>query len=164
VTATIVEPGNLLPNEEEDKEALERGIEYCRQGQWEQGLSRLGRLAEKKQTVEMPGLFYSYLGYGIALCQKRFREGLRLCEHSVKVEFFEPENYFNLARTYLLVNNRRGAHKAVVGGLSVDPSHRGLRKLRKSLGRRRPPVIRALSRSHPVNRFLGSLRYIFIRS
>ncbi|HET9228741.1 MAG TPA: hypothetical protein VFR31_18825, partial [Thermoanaerobaculia bacterium] len=79
---------------------LGRALALCREGNWNEGLVYLGQLAESGEPGSaMPGLFYSYLGYGIARCQGKVQEGLKLCEHSVKVEFYEPDNYLNLART-----------------------------------------------------------------
>jgi tetratricopeptide (TPR) repeat protein len=138
---------------------LGRAIEHCRQGHWELGLPYLGLLADSENRSSLPGLFYSYLGYGIALREQRLDEGLKLCRHSIKIEFYQPENYFNLARTHLLANDRRGAIKALREGLKVDPNHSELLELQKDLGRRRPPVLSFLSRNHALNRLLGNLRH-----
>lgn len=102
---------------------------------------------------------YSYLGYGIARFKGRPRDGVALCEHAVKIEFFQPDNQFNLARTYLLVGNREKAVAALRRGLKLDPDHGGLRGLAAQMGQRRRPVLRFLSREHPLNRFLGRLRH-----
>jgi tetratricopeptide (TPR) repeat protein len=138
---------------------LERGLALCRRGEWDFGLTDLGKLAENDTQGDLPSIFYSYLGYGIALRQKRIREGLRLCKHAVKLEFYQPENYLNLARTYLLAENRRKAYEAVSKGLQMDRGHKGLRALLQHMGARRKPVIPFLSRNHLVNRFLGRIRH-----
>jgi len=138
---------------------LGRAIDQCRKGNWEQGLPYLGQLAESESRSALPGLFYSYLGYGIALREQRLEEGLKLCRHAVRIEFFHPENYLNLARTYLLGNDRRGAVKTVREGLKIDPNNQDLLELQKEMGKRRPPVLSFLDRNHPFNRFLGSLRH-----
>lgn len=138
---------------------LGRALEQCRQGNWEQGLPYLGQLASSEDRSSLPGLFYSYLGYGIALREQRLEEGLKLCRHSIKIEFYHPENYWNLARALLLANDRRGAVKAVREGLKIDPHHEELLLLQKELGNRRSPVLTFLARDNPVNRFLGALRH-----
>jgi hypothetical protein len=138
---------------------LRRGIERCRQGEWEVGLAFLGRVAEAERSTALPGLFYSYLGYGIALRQKRVQEGLKLCRHSVKIQFYEPENYVNLARTYLLAGDRPAAVRAVLEGLKVIHHHPVLLQLHQELGIRAQPALPFLSRSHPLNRLLGRLRH-----
>lgn len=140
-------------------DVLRRGIARCRQGDWETGLAFLGRIAESDRSSVLPGLFYSYLGYGIALRQKRVQEGLKLCQHSVKIQFYEPENYVNLARTYMLAKDRPGAVRAVLGGLKVIRHHPTLLQLHQELGIRAQPVLPFLSRSNPLNQFLGRLRH-----
>src|SRR5436309_3292367 len=47
-------------------QTLRRGIDCCRRGDWNEGLRCLGQVAERGDTG-LPGVFYSYLGYGIAL-------------------------------------------------------------------------------------------------
>lgn len=141
-------------------ETARRGIELCRRGDWPGGLELLAQVADEKDAgAELPGRFYSYLGYGIARYQRRIREGVALCEHAVKREFYQPENYLNLARTYLLANQRRKAIDAVIAGRQVDRRHRGLARLHRELGIRRRAVIPFLSRDHLLNRLLGRVRH-----
>jgi hypothetical protein len=136
------------------------GIECCRRGDWNAGLHHLGKVTETGDANGgLPGLFYSYLGYGIALRDKRIREGLKLCRHAIEVEFFQAENYLNLARTCLLARDRKGAVKAVRGGLKVDRNNQKLIALYKELGVRSLPVLSFLDRSHPLNVLLGRLRH-----
>lgn len=139
---------------------LEYGIELCRTGQWELGLPRLARAAEAAQDRgNLPGLAYSYLGYGLAMRDHRVREGLQLCQHATKVQFYEVENFINLARTELLAGNRRGAQRAVTRGLEIDPANPELVAVEHAMGKRRPPVVTTLSRDNPVNYLLGRLRH-----
>jgi hypothetical protein len=137
---------------------LRRGIDCCRRGDWNEGLRHLGQIAEKGDTG-LPGIYYSYLGYGIALREKRIREGLQLCRHSVKVEFYQADNYHNLARTYVLARQRSAAVRAVLDGLKIDPHHSGLLVVRKELGIRSRPVLPFLDRGNAINQFLGRLRH-----
>ncbi len=137
------------------------GIELCRQGSWRQGLDLLRRVAEADdRNADLPGLFYSFLGFGIARFDRRVREGIALCEHAVKREFYQPENYVNLARTYLLTGDRRRATDAVRDGLRIDPEHRELTDLICELGVRRRPVLPFLGRGNPLNHVLGRLRHL----
>jgi hypothetical protein len=141
-------------------DTLKLGIDYCRRGDWTNGLRHLGQIAELGEAAgELPGVFYSYLGYGIALKEKRIRDGLKLCRHSVEVEFYQAENYFNLARTYLLAQDRKGAVQAVRAGLKIDRGNRDLQVLYKELGIRTLPVLPFLSRSNPLNQILGRIRH-----
>jgi hypothetical protein len=148
----------MIATKGEISDSLKRGLESCRRGDWNQGLRYLGRVAETGDS-ELPGVFYSYLGYGIALIERRVREGMRLCQHSVKVGFYESENYLNLARTCMLADDRSGAVRAVRGGLKIDPQNTELRTLRKELGIRNAPVLPFLGRANPLNVFLGRVRF-----
>src|SRR4029077_9475271 len=140
--------------------ALKLGIECCRRGDWNEGLHHLGKVTEKGETAEgLPGLFYSYLGFGIALRDRRIREGLKLCKHSIDVEFYQAENYLNLARTYLLARDRKGAVETIRAGLKIDRNTPQLLVLIKELGVRGRPVLPFLDRSHPLNRLLGRIRH-----
>jgi hypothetical protein len=139
-------------------EALEKGLECCRQGEWSHGLFFLGKIAEAGRTNGMPGIFFSTLGYGIARYQNRPDEGLKLCRHAVKIQFYEPSNYVFWARTALLCQNRGDAVKAVRGGLKVDSQNQELQELQSELGIRRGPVLPFLSRSNPLNQILGKIR------
>jgi len=138
---------------------LRRAIERCRQGDWEVGLAFLGQIAESERSSALPGLFYSFLGYGIALRQRRVQEGLKLCRHSVKIQFYEPENYVNLARTCLLAGDRPAAVRAVLDGLKVDRQHPELLGLHRELGIRAQPILPFLARSNPLNQLLGRIRH-----
>ena len=135
-------------------------IESCRRGAWREGLPALARIAEQEtRPGALPALVYSYLGYGIALRQQRLSEGLKLCQHAVKMEFYQAENYLNLARTHVLAGHRRAAVRAVADGLKVEPDHGQLLKLQHELGLRKRPVLAFLSRSNPINSLLGRIRH-----
>lgn len=157
MTTPGLEVNSALPAEVTAK--LEQGLALCRGGEWEEGMVVLGRLSESDSSGELPGILYSYLGYAVARCQKRYRDGIKLCEHGIKKQFYEPDNYYNLARTRLLVEDRRRALQAIHRGLKVNSRHRGLLELRQELGRRRPPVLPFLSRNNPLNVLLGKMRH-----
>jgi hypothetical protein len=138
----------------------QRGIDSCRRGDWKEGLKDLARIAEgDRRGTELPGLVYSYLGFGIARYERRVKEGLALCQHAVKIEFFEAENFFNLARTYRLMRNRRKMMAALHQAIKISPHHPQISQMAAEVGIRRRPVISFLARSNPINRGLGRLRY-----
>ena len=140
------------------------GIELCRQGDWQEGLYRLTLAAEaQERDGELPALFYAYLGYGVAKYQKQKEQGLKLCRRAVEIELYQPEGYDFLARTHLLIGDRRAAHDVVERGLEVDSAHEGLLALRAELGERRQPILPFLSRRHFLNRWLGLARHRLLR-
>ena len=140
--------------------AAQRGIDLCRAGNWKAGMEILGKIAEAdRQGTELSGLFYSYLGYGIARYERRGKEGLALCQHAIKVQFYEPENYVLLARVYLLRRRRGKAISALQRALKLNPRHPEAVKLAKEIGFRRRPVLPFLSRNNPINKTLGKMRH-----
>jgi hypothetical protein len=143
----------------EPHDAALEGIQLCRRGDWRLGYDQLRRVAAVAGRQDMPSLFYSYLGFCIARFDRRYRDGITLAKHAVQKEFFQPDNYLNLGKIYLLVENRKGAHEAVAKGLAMDAQHAGLQALRQELGVRRAPVLSFLDRANPVNQLLGRIRH-----
>jgi len=144
----------------EMQEAAQRGIDLCRAGNWKAGMEILGKIAEAdRQGTELSGLFYSYLGYGIARYERRGKEGLALCQHAIKVQFYEPENYVLLARVYLMRRRRGKAIEALQRALKLNARHPEAVKLAKEVGFRRRPVLSFLARGNPLNRALGRIRH-----
>ncbi len=156
--------GPQEPRGAEPEDMAWKGIELCRQGDWQEGLYWLSLAAEAKtESDELPALFYAYLGYGVARYQKQQLQGLKLCRRAVELEFYQPESYDFLARTHLLIGDRRAAYDVVERGLEVDSTHERLLALRAELGERRQPVLSFLPRRHPLNRWLGLTRHRLLR-
>jgi hypothetical protein len=135
------------------------GMRLCRQDKWEEGLEYLCHVADAAPEVELPTHFWAYLGYGLATCKARYREGLEHCRHAVELEFYEKESFLLLARTYLLLNSRGPAVEAINRGLQLDPGYGPLLDLERRVERRQQPVLSFLPRAHLVNRTLGRLRH-----
>lgn len=147
------ESGNL-------KELAEKGIELCQQNRWKDGLPFLAQVAEADHADDtLPDTFYSYLGFGISIVENRVKEGLLLCQHSVKTNFFSPENFANLAGVHVLAKDRVSAVKAIEKGLALDAQHPYLVQQMHKMGWRRPPVISFLDRTNPLNKYLGRRRH-----
>lgn len=164
MTASTLMAQDVRMARERQSAVFERGLQRCRDGQWDDGLVDLAWLAEHGSPGEVPALCYAYLGFGLARHRGQVKQGLRLCKHAIKLEFYQPESYVKLARTALLSDRyRRQAAKAVLDGLEIDPEHPELLELQKELGARRPPVVRFLSRRNVLNRILGWMRYQFVR-
>jgi hypothetical protein len=141
---------------------LVRAVELCRRDEWTKALPLLKQVWESGRTG-LPPLFYSYLGHAVARVERRVQDGLQLCQQAVKVEFYQPDNYLNLARTQVLAHDKAGAVKSLQKGLKLDPKHRGLLALQNEIGVRKRPIIPFLSRGNLINRLLGNLRHLFSR-
>lgn len=140
-------------------DAAREGIELCKSGHWDEGIFCLGQVIHTHSEKNLPGQVYSFLGYGMAYRENRVRDGLKLCEKAIELSFYDADNYYNLARVHRLRGNRRAMTKTIEDGLKIDPEHAGLLAMQRKLGQRRPPVIRFLKRSHPMNVFLGRWRH-----
>ena len=143
---------------------VDKGLRHCRAGDWEIGLKLLRKAARKEEKeIKLPSVYYSYLGYGAARFENEKKDGLALCLHAVRTGKNEPDNYLNLARVYLLLDDRRRAVGAVRQGLKLDERHIPLLALRTSMGFRRKPVIPLLSRDAWINRYLGRRRHLRLK-
>jgi len=141
-------------------ESARRGIELCRQGDWQEGFYHLSLAAESPvETGAFPSQFFAFLGYGLARLQGEVEQGLKLCRHSVELDPYEGEGYYYLARTFLQAGDRRSANDAIERGLRNDADCRPLVELRSEIGERRPPVLPFLPRRHYLNRTFGRLRH-----
>ena len=102
----------------------------------------------------------SWYGLTLILVDHNNSLGLRYCEDAVKVSGGDlPATWLNLARAFRALGYRDRAVKAVDRGLSLEQAHLGLRQESDLLGQRQLPVIRFLSRRHPLNRLLGRWRH-----
>jgi tetratricopeptide (TPR) repeat protein len=150
----------MTENSSDVLESVRTGVELCRKGRWQQGYRTLCQVANADRPgTKLPSVFYSYLGFGMARYEKRFEDGEKLCQRAIEIEFFEPENYVNLARIYGLRGQRKQAVDALRKGLQIDASHQQLRDMMLELGVRKKPVLSFLARDHLVNRMLGRIRH-----
>lgn len=141
------------------------GVACARREEFDRALELLTQAGELKPAQEtLPGLFYSYLGYCLAKLRGRLDEGQRLCDHALKLQFYEADNHFNHARVLLLRGDRAAAVRALALGHKFEPHHPGIAALRGEIGVRRPRPIEALPREHILNRLLGQARHAFRRS
>ena len=150
----------MLGLSEELQRHAEEGLRLCREGEWRKGMPVLATVIERKGPYDkIPGVVYSFLGYGVAKYNNKLTEGIRLCEHAVKIQFYEADNHWNLARVNVLAKHRRNAVQAINAGLKLDSDHEGLLELKHAVGLRRDPVLGFLERDNPLNVFLGRIRH-----
>ncbi|RPI34653.1 MAG: hypothetical protein EHM54_09310 [Nitrospiraceae bacterium] len=109
----------------------------------------------------------SYYGYLLAVIENNPKEGIKICEDTLRTllqtsmplgsEFFYPIFYLNLGRAYVKGNRKRDAVLAFQEGLKNDPENRDILWEMQKLGTRKKPPLPFLSRSNPVNMYLGKL-------
>ncbi|MEK7348982.1 MAG: tetratricopeptide repeat protein [Candidatus Eisenbacteria bacterium] len=99
--------------------------------------------------------YLSYLGLATAHAQRKFSDAEQLCRRAIESEYHRPEHYFNLGEVYVLAGRKSDAMKSFNQALSWNPGYDAAHDALRKLGVRRPPVVPILSRSHPLNVFLG---------
>jgi tetratricopeptide (TPR) repeat protein len=122
-------------------------------------------LSEALQHYPEEPFILSYWGCLQCMVHKN-AQGIQACRRALKllpqrvpfgVEVLIPTFYLNLARAYLAMGNKRSAVAALKKGLQTDKHHPELIWELKKLGIRRRPPVRFLSRSHPINKYIGML-------
>ncbi len=132
------------------RQLVRKGITAADQGNTLDALLHFENAARLGSTPTLA----SYLGYCLARERQQFKEAIGLCHQALAME---PENaihYLNLGRVFLVAGEKRLAIKTFHQGLKRE-RHRLILEELKRLGIRKRPVVAPLSRSHPVNRYLG---------
>ena len=130
------------------------------------GKSALHTLRQALDTFPADPFLLSYYGCLLAIVEKKPKEGIKICEDAIKkldnsmpfgAEFFYPAFYLNLGRAYLKGNRKTEALKAFQKGLQNDPESHDILWEMKKMGTRKKPVLPFLSRSNPINKYIGML-------
>ena len=104
----------------------------------------------------------SYYGLCVAVLKHDLRRAIELCERAVRLQPNDGRHYANLARVFMMAGNRRKALATLDHGIRRLPADEWLEQIRDSFGYRRPSVLSFIPRRHPLNRFLGRVRYHLI--
>jgi Flp pilus assembly protein TadD len=107
--------------------------------------------------------FMSWYGLTLVLVERNSNLGILYCDQALRVAGAEPELLLNQARAHLALGQRDRAVKAIMRGLAAAPLDPALKAAQASMGWRRKPVIPFLSRSNPINRWLGRMRHKWSR-
>jgi Flp pilus assembly protein TadD len=121
----------------------------------EDTLKALSHIERALQLRDFPG-WYSFLGFCIAKERGQHRKGLELCLKSLEEEPDNPAHYCNLAQVHLVGGDKPAALQVLREGMAKGGGPE-LIKLLERLGKRNKPFFSKLSRSNPLNRFLGIL-------
>jgi Flp pilus assembly protein TadD len=101
-------------------------------------------------------LVRSHLAFCLAKERRQMNKAATLCNEALKEEPGNPVHYLNLGRIYLLAGQKKKAIQIWRRGLKLGHNPLITLELRK-LGLRNPPVLQALGREHPLNKFLGKM-------
>jgi len=106
----------------------------------------------------------SYRGCLDAVVDKNYKSGIKMCKSALDAlkkdlpfgqEFYLPTLYLNLGRAHLAAAEKSKAVKAFSEGLKLDPGNKDLTWEVRKLGERKSPPIAFLSRSNPINKYIG---------
>jgi hypothetical protein len=134
---------------------IRRAVALFHQGEYDRCVESLCAL--KDEAGDDPRVD-AFLAASRALALGELGAGLRACVTALRRGAHVPDVCCALGSVLLHTGDRARAHAVFRKGLSSDPVHPHLRVKLRSMGVRRPPVLRSLPRSHAVNRFLGFLR------
>lgn len=134
------------------KNLITQGIYAAERGNFLLGLVHFEAAAKIEKTPTV----CSYLGLCQAGEHRRFHRALSLCGDACKKEPANSVHYLNLGRVYLMAEQKSNAIWVFRRGLKMGRNPRIIAELKK-LGLRRQPVMMALPRENPLNKYLGLL-------
>ena len=146
-------------------EFFEEVRQLLRKGNGKAALSTLRHALDK---FPADPFLLSYYGCLIAVVENKPGEGIKICEDAIRTlttampfgsEFFYPIFYLNLGRAYLKGKKKKEAIQAFQEGLKNDPENRDIIWELKKMGTRRSAPLPFLSRSNPINKYIGMLLY-----
>ncbi|MBJ6751143.1 hypothetical protein [Geomonas anaerohicana] len=141
----------MEPVPQEDVEKLfSRALTAFSVGEYQVALAQLERALKLQDNP----LLHSYLGLCIAKERGQVKKGRELCLASLELEPENPVHYLNLARVHQAAREKPQALEALRKGMSVGGSEE-IKALLATLGTRKPPPLRFLSRDHFLNKWLG---------
>ena len=114
---------------------------------------------ERDRGARHPDMRYlSYYGLSLARAGHSTSTAIQACRTAAMKQRGDPVLYLNLGRVYLLARRIGPAAAAFEQGLAVAPDHKVLARELAEIDRRAKPVLSMVSRSHPLNRWLGRVR------
>lgn len=134
----------------EFKESLLQGKEYLRQGNTAEALLVFQELSGR---VRHP-LVSSGMAYCLAKERGLYAQAVSLCKEAVRQDPREPLHFFYLGKVHLLTGQKKDAIRIFKMGLRYGNCPDIVAELNR-LGTRRQPVLPFLTRTNPINKYLG---------
>ena len=152
------------PNDRASPEALailEEGLQRYQLGD---GSAAHALFERSHRRAPSDARIMSWYGLTLVLVERNSNLGILYCDQALRLAGPEPELCLNQARAHLALGQRERAVKAVIRGLAASPHDPALKAAQAAMGWRRKPVIPFLTRSNPINRWLGKLRHKWSRA
>ena len=141
--------------EEEFNEAMGKGIMLLKKGHAIDAVFLFEELIEK---VGKNSAAYSLLGLAMAKAKVEIKKAEKYCIEAIKMQPSRADYYNNLAEVYIIARKRNKAIKVLERGAKACKNKKPLLKEWRKLGMRKSPPLPFLSRSNPVNKYLGLLK------
>jgi len=136
---------------------IKEGISLVDQGKFKQAQDIFEGYLEVKPDS---ALAMSFAGILKSQFSGQPEEGLELCRKAMERDTEEALIYLNLAKAYNQVGNRYQCVQVLYKGLKIpSPHHARLEQYMKTIGVRRPLLIKGLNRNHPLNDIWGRLTW-----
>lgn len=145
------------------QEAVREAIDLTRQARMEEALEIFesfltplsgGTIGDRRAAAAA----FSFYGYCIAKVRRKYADGVKYCNVSLRANPLDPDHRANLALVYIERQDRAKAVQTLNSGLRLDRRNKRINGILTSLGRRKPPVLPFLSRNNPLNVWLGKRR------
>ena len=146
------------------RDKIQEAVSWTRQGEYDEAigvfekylpvLSSEGDLQDKRLAAAS----FSYYGVCMAMVKHKYADAIKYCNVSVKANFLEPEHRINLALVYLERDDRKNAVQNLEAGLRLQPSNKRIHKIFRDIGQRKAVMFTFLSRTNPINQWIGRLR------
>jgi len=138
-----------------------KGVELLKNEYPQKALLRLRRAYESDKH----NAFYSsFLGLAIARAQRKWDQASELCEIAVQLKPKELQFHLNLGEVYTSAGMREKALDKLDHALELFGEDTRLRLARSRVEKRRAPLLPFFGRKHFLNRELGKLRHLILRS
>jgi len=138
-------------------ERLQEGMILVDRGQMDQAKKLFESYLE---TNLDSALALSFVGMLRCVVDGKVDHGLDLCQRALRKDQRESLCYLNLSKVYLASGDRYSCVRTLHRGLKIRSPHREyLLIFHKTIGVRRPPILRFLSRNNPLNNLLGRLTW-----
>lgn len=138
---------------------------HLRNGQLKQAY---GILLQAMALYPNHPVILSYCGWLQAVVDKKYHSGIAACRKAfVAFKSSDPHTagivyailYLNLGRAFLAAGRKGDAYENFSKGLKHDRGSVELKKEMQRLGLRKQPLVPFLSRSNPINKYIGKLRH-----
>ena len=141
--------------EEEYNKAMAKGMALLKKGFAVDAVFIFEEIIEK---IGKNGAAYSLLGLSMARAKVEIKKAEKYCIEAIKMHPSKADYYNNLAELYMIARKRNKAVMVLERGVKVCKNKKPLLDQWKKLGMRESPPLPFLSRSNPVNKYLGILR------